>query len=173
MEPKRHSRTSRLVTAAVLVLLIFLFSGCATSSSYSPAAAPTFDKLIVPGKRIGPIALGMPQPDVVKILGKPGPSSVISAERGTHSIYHYLPDLTVFIKSDSNRVYKISAVSPEYATADGIRVGMTEPEVRAKRGKPKDSFQHNENNVSYWYKSLQIGFDPSRGYSIFAITVTE
>ena len=150
-----------------LILFAFL-SGCATSSSYSPAAAPTFDKLIVPGKRIGPIALGMPQADVLKILGLPLKSTV---HDDGHSSYFYA-DLLVFITKDS-RVYRVNTDSPEYATADGIRVSMTEPEVRAKRGKPKrvytDSYQ-----LVYWYESkLEIWFKRSAGDRISSICIED
>jgi len=169
METKRHSRTSRLITAAVLVLLTFLFSGCATRSSYSPAAAPIFDKLIVPGKRIGPIALGMPQADVLNILGKP-PKSIIHTDG--HSSYFYA-DLLVFI-SNNSRVYRVNTTAPEYSTADGIRVGMTEPEVRAKRGKPKRVFNLGDNAVTYWYESkLEIWFDRSTGNRITSICIED
>lgn len=168
MRTRRYSRVSHLIISAVLVLSTFLFSGCATRSSYSPAAAPIFDKLIVPGKRIGPIALGMPQADVVKILGIPKQTWVDK----DGSIYNY-PDLDVRINDKTNSVSSLMTLSSEYATADGIRVGMTEPEVRAKRGKPS-RMHKDEHILVYWYgANLRITFPSSKGYRIEHIIIYE
>ena len=164
---KRYSRTSRLVTSALMVLSALL-SGC-VQTRYSPPTTPIFDKLIIPGERIGPISLGMPQADVLKILGTPPKSSI---HTDGHSRYYYA-DLTVFISRDS-RVLRILTNSPEYATAGGIRVGMTEPEVRAKLGKPKSVIDPGSSLLWYTYGSaLEICFDRSKGNRIIDITIAE
>lgn len=154
MRTKTCSWTSCLITSAVLVLLVFLF-GCA-SSHHSSSAAPIFDKLIVPGERIGPISLGMMQADVLKILGVPPKSSI---HTDGHSRYYYA-DLTVWISRDS-RVFRIGTDSPEYATADGIRVGMTEPEVRAKKGNPTRMEDYNVSVIYNYKPKLEIGIKRS------------
>lgn len=161
---------SQSVNLALFALVLFsLLAGCATSSSYSSQTTPIFDKLIVPGERIGPISLGMPQADVLKILGTP-PESTIHTDG--HSRYYYA-DLTVFITRDS-RVDGIQTALPEYATAEGIRVGMTEPEVRAKLGKPKSVDDKGSSLLWYTYGSvLEICFDRSKGNRIISIMIGE
>jgi hypothetical protein len=71
----------------VALALPMLILGCASSTpiSYSPPPTPIFEKQIIPGQRIGPIALGMTPGDVLRILGSPKPGSIIG---GAHSIYH-------------------------------------------------------------------------------------
>lgn len=157
------------VNLALFALVLFsLLAGCATSSSYSSQTTPIFDKLIVPGERIGPIVLGMSQADVLKILGEPL-QSIIHTDG--HSSYEY-KDFWVYISSDS-RVYRVTTNSPEYTTADGIRVGMTEPEVRAKWGKPK-RMEDLDVFVVYYYKpKLEIWIKRSTGNRIVSIGIDD
>lgn len=159
--------------SSFLFFFLLILSGC-VHSSYSPPTTPIFDKLIVPGERIGPIALGMPQADVLKILGTPPHTNV-----GEWASMYYYADLAVWIKNDSNHVIMIQTSSPEYATADGIRVGMSEPEVKAKRGNPtrrkeEEGPDYLPYKLEYWYEPhLEINFDPKKDYCINYIIIGE
>jgi hypothetical protein len=92
------------------------------------------DHLIVPWRRIGPISLGMTAADAVRILGEP------TQKNGSPVVttYHW-DNLSVTVKTDSSYVTQICAVSPDYATAQGLHPGLEDTEVTKLMGEPQNS----------------------------------
>ncbi len=117
-------------------------------------AAQYSDKLIVSGKRIGPFLVGVPSGHAEELLGEPVSSDGAMGGRGSESWYlgairgdkgrpfHRPPDLTEYSLEDmatdwAGHPGKVTSTgyfttSPSFHTADGISVGSTLDEVRAK-----------------------------------------
>jgi hypothetical protein len=92
------------------------------------------DHLIVPGRRIGPIALGMSAADVLRIKGDPIPGRSM---RGTTKSQYTWSDLHVLFEPGRvNGVETVCALSPEYRTSQGIHVGSSDLAVMAGLGQP-------------------------------------
>ncbi|MBI2266217.1 MAG: hypothetical protein HYU64_13785 [Armatimonadetes bacterium] len=91
--------------------------------------------LIVPGKKVGLIALGKPIPrEVLKSLGKPtSHTAPLPGKDGTDTgNYYWEGKLNVKLndgRGDEN-VYQIFVLSPNYHTAEGIKVGASWEQVR-------------------------------------------
>src|SRR5580698_5446615 len=83
------------------------------------------DHLIVPWQRIGPVTLGMTADDVVRVLGEPTQKN----QRSFVTVYYWKDDLTVTVKAEDSYVTEICALSPDYATARGLRPGMSDTSV--------------------------------------------
>jgi len=126
------------------LLLAVLVVGCAAMDRRvtmpPPGCSPNNDTLLVSGCRIGPVALGMTEAELLKFVGPPARSRAYEDVNG--SMYSY-DDLELWAKVINGRVSEISIgiVSrvgglSRYATAEGIRLGSTELEVRAKMGQP-------------------------------------
>jgi outer membrane protein assembly factor BamE (lipoprotein component of BamABCDE complex) len=99
-----------------------------------PARAEN-DHLIVPWQRIGPVVLGMTADDVVRVLGEP-----TQKNRATYvTVYNWKDNLSVTVKTDSSYVTQVCALSPDYATAQGLRPGLSDTSVRALMGEPQNS----------------------------------
>jgi len=93
------------------------------------------DHLIVPWRRIGPISLGMSAADVIRILGEPTQKN----SGPVVTVYHWQDELSVTVKSDTAYVTQICAVSPDYATVQGLRPGLPETAVTQLMGEPQNS----------------------------------
>src|SRR5579871_6707406 len=93
------------------------------------------DHLIVPWRRIGPIALGMTAADVVRILGEPTQKN----SGPIVTVYHWQDQLSVTVKTDTSYVTQVCAVSPDYATAQGLHPGLPETAVMQLMGEPQNS----------------------------------
>jgi outer membrane protein assembly factor BamE (lipoprotein component of BamABCDE complex) len=93
------------------------------------------DHLIVPWQRIGPVTLGMTADDVVRVLGEPTQKN----QRSFVTVYYWKDDLTVTVKAEDSYVTEICALSPDYATARGLRPGMSDTSVTALMGEPQSS----------------------------------
>src|SRR3982751_800817 len=94
----------------------------------APPAAPIFDSAIVPGERIGPVALGMSGAQLLQAAGAPRTSNH-SYTLGLTSA-QFPNGVDVNVRDSDNRVTNASTTSGRFATADGLRVGVTELEVR-------------------------------------------
>ena len=85
------------------------------------------DNLIVPGKRIGPVSVGMSVSQLYDVMGEP-----THAEKGRGTERYVFEDLEVVVDDGDQSVNSIAIASSEYATADHIKVGLTDLGVRAK-----------------------------------------
>ena len=136
-----------LSLAAVLLSLVAVLA-CAQDSggldAQTKALLASTDRLIVPGERIGPLRLAGKIDDIAKLLGEgtdkgpsgwPGPFAVarawdafgllVIADKGTGNILWLSMELNERAQWDT------------YATTDGIRIGLTEPQVTSILGKPE------------------------------------
>jgi hypothetical protein len=93
------------------------------------------DHLIVPWQRIGPVTLGMTASDLVRVLGEP-----TQKNRGpVVTLYYWKDDLTVTVRNDEANVTQICALSADYATAQGLRPGLSDSAVTALLGEAQSS----------------------------------
>jgi outer membrane protein assembly factor BamE (lipoprotein component of BamABCDE complex) len=99
-----------------------------------PACAEN-DHLIVPWQRIGPAALGMKADDVIRMLGEPTQKN----EGPYVTVYIWKDSLSVTAKTEDTYVTQVCALSPDYATARGLRPGMSDTSVSALMGEPQSS----------------------------------
>ncbi|MDR5682580.1 MAG: hypothetical protein QN163_00935 [Armatimonadota bacterium] len=116
------------------------------------AATPT-SLLIVPGRSVGPIVLGMRMTQVFQVLGPPE-----GREPGDQTIKFFWPrrGLTVRVDRDG-RVDAIFVESPAYRTARGVGVGSTRDEVVGAYG-PAPQAQEDRTTLILSYTPLGITF---------------
>jgi hypothetical protein len=124
--------------------LIAAFLVAAAVAFVAQARAET-DHLIVPWQRIGPIALGMTTADLVRVMGEP--TQILGGPRSTVLIYNWKDDLSATIRTDVSFVTQVCALSPAYATAQGVHPGSTDVSVTGLLGEPQNSRVH-----STWWK---------------------
>lgn len=121
-------------------LSILLMTGL-LSTAVAPMlyAQGSDDTLIVPGKSIGAIRLGMSPGEVLRILGDPAQSGRDSSTRswylwfrneGSHS---YILDVKIIGSS----VAAIYTEDPQYSTSDGIRAGASQLRIVSALGNPE------------------------------------
>ena len=108
----------------VLTMALFL-AGAAFG-----AAAPR-DMLIVPGMRVGPVALGMSPAELVASVGSPGQT----LQQGGATVYSW-GDVAAEMSDNSPTVNLITVNDPRYETADHVRVGLAVFAVMAVLGDP-------------------------------------
>lgn len=139
--------------ALALLFALLGFASCdapGPQRAAEPAAAPIFDQLIVAGKRIGPVAIGMPVADLIGAIGEPNESlnmycgadktktCLIQAFWNDRGLSVRFPTVTDsdYSSQPKERVDKISVTDSRWATAEGLKVGSSEVSVRAKLGTP-------------------------------------
>jgi tetratricopeptide (TPR) repeat protein len=86
--------------------------------------------LIVPGKRIGMVTLGMTPAQLLQVLGEPDRSQSYGSN-GSGYGYH---DDYYIMTGKAGRVWSISTRSPLFATKEGLRVGDSQLVMEAKLG---------------------------------------
>jgi hypothetical protein len=87
---------------------------------------------ITPGKGVGNILLGMKQPDVEKIMGKPDDKEVTEYEDGENSCTYYYFDLEIDLTFESDDDYRLSFISIEsekFSIENKIKIGQSKEEV--------------------------------------------
>lgn len=142
-----------------MALGLALLGGCGVFGGErlpAPPAEATFDSAIVPGQRIGPVALGMSGPQLLQAAGSPRTSNhsmdVTSAQ--------FLNGVEVSVRDRDNRVTSASTADGRYATADGLRVGASELEVRSFQGKPADELGASGSSHYLCYPGVWFGISP-------------
>jgi len=162
---------------APLAAVLFGLAGCASAPGQgdvpTPPPSPMFDELIIPGQRIGPVAIGMAGADLLKALGPPRQS--FHSAKATHN--HFGNGLWVTVRDTDNKVVGIGTSDPRYRTKDGLRVGATEFEIRAHLGVPPHAEVHTDRLVCYpglkfvvsegYARSLGVESAPARGSVTF------
>jgi hypothetical protein len=84
-----------------------------------PVTAAPADNLIVPGERVGPIALGMTEAQLAGAMGGPGALQ----HQGTITIYSW-GQVTAEIADNSPGVETITVNDQRYDTPGHVRVGL-------------------------------------------------
>jgi len=143
MRREANTRTHPVLRAIPLVLTVSL-AGCALLGSESQTDANSVarkktssatkgvvkDDLIVPGKRIGPVAVGMSVSQLYDVMGAPTQS-----EKGRGTKRYVFEDLEVLMDDAEQSVVSVATQSADYATVDDIKVGLADLGVRAKLAK--------------------------------------
>jgi hypothetical protein len=97
----------------------------------APAAAPVRDMLIVPGERVGPIALGMKAAELDQAVGIPG--QVL--QQGKDTTYSW-GNIVAQISDGSPGVDLITVNDQRYETAGHVRVGLASLALPVVLGQP-------------------------------------
>jgi len=157
----------------LLSFIVAAVSGCAGGETRSisaplPGCATANDTLIVPGCRIGPIAVGMTEADLLRAIGSPERSSPLGSHQGVSvTIYEYEGrGLRAWVRGD--RVNEVWTSDARYATEKGVKVGSSELELRVALGQPSWSrpFSYavrGNNSVGYCYPSRLYVFVMAEG----------
>jgi hypothetical protein len=69
--------------------------------------------------------------------------------------------LNIVIDDSTSRVYSVTATNPNFATAQGVRVGDSEFSMNAKLGPPKKKIS-DQGDTRYVYIGMIVNFIPSR-----------
>lgn len=163
------SVASLMIRRSLLIAFAGLVAGCASSPSLPPPPAepPVFDRLIVPGKRVGPISLGMTRDQVIAALGLPvetflygGGTTGLAYQRINNADRSFSTGLEVIVGNQSSRVENITVgTGAQYATTQGLAVGMQESKVRELMGAPdKIALRTKHTYDTYCYPGLRVYF---------------
>ena len=95
------------------------------------AASAASDNLIVPGERVGPIALGMTQAQLTAAMG--GPGEVL--HQGAATTYSW-GQIAAEIGDNSSGVDQITVNDPRFDTPGHVHVGLAAVAVPAVLGLP-------------------------------------
>jgi len=123
------------------------------------------DNLIVPGKRIGPVSVGMSVSQLYDVMGEPTQSEKL---RGTER--YVFEDLEVVVDDADQSVNSVAIASSDYATADHIKVGLTDLGVRAKLTNLSARLLIKEESGTMTYFTAGMAVVVSGGY-VKSITV--
>ena len=132
-----------VVRAIALVMTVF-FAGCSgisgmmggeSGTEAKPAAKKTpagaksvvRDNTIVPGKRIGPVSVGMPVSQLYDVMGEP-----TQTQQGRGNERYVFEGLEVVVDDADELGSTVTTGSADYATADGLKVGLTVLAVKAR-----------------------------------------
>lgn len=136
----------------IAVFCFFFLSICACASLPTPPEQPIHDTLIVPGKRIGPVSLGMTASQLFQTMGSPISSFQYDDGRSDNTFSGEI----IATVHNNNKVCKVRTYSSRYATEKGLKVGSSALEVRAVMGSPRIV---NDVETCFWYKYSGIDFN--------------
>lgn len=123
---------SRYLQAPLAALLAF--------ACPSETWAQLSDHLIVPGRRIGSVSLGMTAANLLRLRGDPR-----HTERyADASVYEFGDGVKVFVSDKSGKVFRICVVSTDYALASALSVGDSDLAIKAKLPPPKKAVAYHE-----------------------------
>jgi beta-lactamase regulating signal transducer with metallopeptidase domain len=117
------------------------------------------DNIIIPGLRVGEYTFNMSKEDVLESLGKPKAIFYGSEKYTLDNLpeKYYMPykDISFLIVNDS--VKEITALSPSYKLANGVRVGDSEQKIkeafgndfRIKEGNRKDFLSYRDKGLMF------------------------
>lgn len=110
-----------------------------------PAQAQS-DMLIVPGVRIGPVNLGTTYAEIYKRFGDPGQTSFSDNDA---IINYFYPGFVVTVEKASDKIIQVTTSDPKYATASGIKVGISRLVAAKKLGVPAGDCDSHV-GCNYW-----------------------
>lgn len=155
------------VGAAALLSFVCALALAAPAAAGAAPEAPGGE--ITPGKGVGPITLGLPLDDLVRLWGPPEQRTERDQDGVVRYDYGEARGVHVFLKD--GRVAQLIVVTPAWSTPNGAKVGTTWPEVRAFLGQPDETLPGQTQNESrYWYKQRGIAF-VLKGRTVAAIVV--
>jgi len=133
------ARAIALVTTVFLVACSSLGGGGESAPEAKPVAKKKSsasmksvikDNMIVPAKRIGPVSVGMSVSQLYDVMGEPTQS-----QKGHEVDQYVFEDLEVVVDDADESVSAVTTQSPDFATADGLKVGLSVLAVKAKLAK--------------------------------------
>ena len=151
---------SVVVTLAVVGCAGFLGKGesegerKSTESKKSSGTKPVLkDNLIIAGKRLGPVSVGMPVSQLYDVMGEP---TQTMKGRGTER--YVFENLQVVVDDADASVVMVSTESPDFATADDLKVGLTDLAVKAKlaKGQGQLFIQEEGETTSYFAAGIVV-----------------
>ncbi len=151
--------------AAEVKKRIYKLEYAAEQAVAEQASKDAANVLIVPGKSIGPISLGMSMSEVENILGKPqrvGDNTyTYKLDRGWHHVSF----------RDKGRVDKISTLSSEYQTRLGVAAGANIDMALREFGDPKVHKLGNGRAFCFVAQGIGMFIEEGNGRIITAISV--
>ena len=99
-----------------------------------PSATALGDNLLVPGGRIGTVTIGMSEQRLYKLLG--APKSTFVQPDGSISYQFETSSQQLYVITYQGRVYRVGTKDKSFRTKEGVRVGASVLEVRARLGQP-------------------------------------
>ena len=123
------------------------------------------DNVIVPGQRIGKIAIGMSADKLRETLGKPAEES----KDINFDTWYAWPNLLmrVFVKTSLNTVYQVAIVEGaiQYKTAEGVGLGSLVSEMRLKLGtRNREIYDDIMRDTYYCYRAgISLSAKQSKG----------
>lgn len=129
-------------------IALFLSVLASVALGFMPAHA---DNMIVPGKSVGPVAIGMSAQDLYRVMGEPRSSDV--GEEKTSYVYD---GLQVGVENDSQLVYRAFATSPKYKLAKGVAVGSSALAVIAAYGEPDERDATPSGDKTFCYGDFEL-----------------
>jgi hypothetical protein len=147
------------------------------------------DHEIVPGRRIGPIRLGMGQDQVLAILGQP--DYAVPFNRGEYPKYvyeslnlliYFSPDATPSVRAVQAKGWRknsktlgqtywgknIEPIQTNWSTSTGVTLGSTSFDVQ----RAYSTFTHQDSEVSMSYDALKISFVITMDHMVDTIIVS-
>ena len=124
------------------------------SKKSSEGTKPVFkDNLIVAGKRLGPVSVGMPVSQLYDVMGEP-----TQTVKGRGTERYVFEGLQVVVDDADGSVVMVSTESPDFATADGLKVGLTDLAVKAKlaKGQGQLFIQEEGETTSYFAAGIVV-----------------
>jgi len=125
---------------------------------------PEFDSRIVPGKRIGPIALGASGPALEKTLGPPERSSPSTSGSGKT-----WRGVTADISDDTQRVMSVYTEDATYTTDGGVHSGSSEEALRGALGAPTTVSRNTVGTVANYCYDSGITFTVGGGRVLYLV----
>jgi hypothetical protein len=152
-------------------VILGLISCESTAVRPAPESTPIFDKAIIPGQRVGPISLCITEAQLYSVMGSPSYHS--TRERSGDRLYNYgstptgeRSTLIAWAGKRTGRIYQVTVKTSDYATPEGIAIGASALEVRAKLGHPR-RVTPDGNDTVYDYDGLTLEIDGSGIWSLF------
>jgi hypothetical protein len=150
----------RILIGLILTLAALAFGHqAAQASSFSVQN----DHLIVPNKRIGPVALGMSDKDLFKLFIPQG-----TATLGKWTVYDY-GEFRIFVDKGTHKVdaiwlHQFDRDAYSYHTAEGLKLGSSMQDILAALGPPEivkgnNFFGNATTDVKYNAGNLIFDFD--------------
>jgi hypothetical protein len=140
-----------------------IFAACAAALAF--AAPLRASDLIVPGKSIGPVLIGMTAQELYHAMGDPLTSSV-GEDKTTYSY----DGLQVGVENATQIVYRAFATAPRYKLVKGIGVGSSVLAVVAAYGEPDERDETPKGNKTLCYGDFEIYL---RDGSVAAIMISK
>ena len=126
----RHTRWF----ASCAALLCIALGGCAAKGSQpglDEVGNAELDDLIVPGRRVGPVSIGMSEAAMRQLMGQP-----LETHQTEDSRMYEFRQMSVVVPTNTRRVELVIVPAPFYKTLTGITVGDEEAKISAALGKP-------------------------------------